>query len=136
MITTVEKSVDVVSAEQKKMIAAYRNYCAKEVPADKSPMPFSQFEKEFVTIEQKKNIENRIDLSVDQIETLGLLGWTLLKHIPESGPNKGKEGTYLVNKEANVSGAGFLLLSKGKLENTAARMQVNLDAISVALGGK
>lgn len=118
----------------KRQKAAYGKYIRTEVPADKAPMSFAEFIKDFETREAKKAKENAIELSEEVVSYLQARGWTFREYTPENGPNKGKTGSYAVNDAAKVEGTGFMHLNRERLKNTLERMKRAEEMIRLALG--
>lgn len=130
---TATKEQSASEIADKKIKSEYGKY-VRTLDPTKSPMSFSEFEKGFGKMQAEREIANKISLSAEQKAMLTVLGFTIEEHTPENGPNKNKAGLYLVNDAAKVNGTGFLRIDKERLENTLKRLQMNVEAIQVALG--
>ncbi len=129
------KSAGISSAD-KKIIVAYKKYVTNEVKPTETPMSLAKFTEGYAAREANKEKENAITISPEVMGFLEARGWAKKLYVPTKGTNAGKEGEYLVNTDADVSGSGFIKISKDRLEKTRERALLFLEMSDIVLGHK
>lgn len=132
---SIPKSLNIFSSKKTDLL--YREYCAvmaKESP-DEQPMLSKDFVAHVDAEREKRIAYDKLTVAPKTKADLEAKGWAIKLHAPTTGPNKGKDGIYLVNDEATVNGSGFILMKRTRLEETRKRLLANVEAIDMVLKG-